>query len=112
MRLLGGIKARDKNRKDKNYMDFIVDKQRKKPAPNAYDVEQPFCIPAPKDIRAINFKDKAALPSRKTYIDNIFKYNKLPGPTNYEPKPSQFEEPTQELKSKYELQKYYPRNIP
>lgn len=103
LRLLGGIKGRDKNRVDKNYMDFIVDKQRKKPAPNAYDVEVPFCIPAPKDIKAINFKDKAALPSRKTYVDNIFKYNKLPGPGIYEPSASQFQELNQEQKSKYEL---------
>ena len=86
-------------------MDFILDKQKNKPACNAYNVEQPFCIPAPKDVRAINFKDKSKLPSRKTYIDNIFKYNKIPGAGKYEPTPSQFKELPQDAVSKYELQK-------
>lgn len=96
----GNMKARDKNRKDKNYMDFVMDRARKIPASCTYNVATTMGVPAPEVIKQINFKDKTSLPSRMTYIDRIFKYNKIPGAGKYNTAYSQFNEPTVEEKSK------------
>ena len=93
------MKARDKNRKDKNYMDFIMDRARKVPASCTYNTATSIGVAAPTDIKPIDFKDKKNLPSRMTYVDRIFKYNKLPGPGKYNTAFSQFNQPTPEQKS-------------
>ena len=76
-----------------------MDKSKKVPAPDAYKIEGTIGVPAPKDIKAINFKDAAKLPQRKSFIDDIFTMkHKTPAPGKYNTNLSDFREATKEEK--------------